>query len=408
MLWLVAAALAAVVTVAILAPFLRRDAVEEAEDPAAYDLRVYRSQLVEVDRDTARGLILPEEADRLRLEIGRRVLEADRALRAAGGGTPGRSMSQMAVAAGMVVLAVAAFALYQWIGAPGLPDEPLADRFAQAEASYRARPTQAEAEARAAPAVSYTPAPDPEYAALIEELRATVARRPDDPEGLALLARGEARLGNAAAAADAQRRLVAAKGGAATAADHAELAGLMTDAAGGIITAEAEAEVAAALKRDPKEAQARYMQGLLMIQNRRPDRAFPIWQALLEDSPADAPWRAQVTAAMPDLAWLAGLPEWQPPTPSIPGPDAAAIEAAAGMSDAERRQMVEGMVSGLESRLATQGGSPEEWARLIGALHVLGDETRAAAILAEARGHFGTVPSARAVIEDAATKAGLP
>ncbi|NEU36201.1 c-type cytochrome biogenesis protein CcmI, partial [bacterium LRH843] len=43
-----------------------------AEPPAAYDLRVYRDQLKEVEKDLARGVINAEDAERTKAEIGRR------------------------------------------------------------------------------------------------------------------------------------------------------------------------------------------------------------------------------------------------------------------------------------------------------------------------------------------------
>ncbi|WP_199260796.1 c-type cytochrome biogenesis protein CcmI, partial [Paracoccus binzhouensis] len=86
MFWMICAALAGVVAIAIAAPLLRRPGAG-AEPAAAYDLRVYRDQLREVGRDLERGLIDPADAERLRVEIGRKVLAADRALQRAGSGS---------------------------------------------------------------------------------------------------------------------------------------------------------------------------------------------------------------------------------------------------------------------------------------------------------------------------------
>ncbi|WP_199286073.1 c-type cytochrome biogenesis protein CcmI [Paracoccus suum] len=417
MLWAIAAALAGVVMVAIAAPFLRmpgRGMAEEAALPAAaYDLRVYRSQLAEVDRDLARGVIPADEAERLRTEIGRKVLEADRALQrdAAAAAPARRAPRALAAAVALVVLGVGAFALYQWIGAPGMPDDPIALRTAEANRVYEERPTQAEAEAAVAarPPAPFM-VPDPAYSQLIEQLRAAVAERPDDPQGLRLLAEHEARLGNVAAGARAMAHLNALNGAKASPADHAQLAALLVDAAGGLITREAEAEIARALAGDSNNPQARYLQGLLYIQNQRPDRAFPIWRNLLETAPPGAPWAESIRRVIPDLAWLAGQPDYQPPAaprgPALPGPDAGAVAAAEGMSDEERQQMIAGMVSQLEGRLAAQGGTPEEWARLIRALHVQGNDAHAAEIAAEARTQFAAVPEALAQIETAVAAAG--
>ena len=69
--------------------------------------------------------------------------------------------------------------------------------------------------------------------------------------------------------------------------------------------------------------------------------------------------------------------------------------------------MIEGMVAQLSDRLATQGGSPEEWARLITAYGVLGDTEQATAIWTEAQGVFGASDAAMEVLRDAAARAGL-
>ncbi|AUH35359.1 c-type cytochrome biogenesis protein CcmI [Paracoccus tegillarcae] len=412
MFWLICGAMAAIVAVAILTPLWRGDAAGKGAAPAAaYDLQVYRDQLREVDRDLQRRVIGAEDAERLRQEIGRKVLDADRRLAMA---EPGRRVGSGRIGAALAVAAVVAGTvwLYQREGVPGMPDLPLSERIAAAQATYEARPSQAEAQAD-------TPAPargeiDPEYAALIDELRSAVKKTPDDPEGLALLAMHESRLGNLDAALAAQNHLIAVKGDDTTAQDHAFLAGLMAEAAGGIITAEAERELARALKTDPRHPQVRYMLGLLQAQNGRPDRAFPIWRDLLAEGPPDAPWIAPIRASIQDLAWLAGDPDYAPPepaggtaAPALPGPDAEGMAAAEEMSPEDRQQMIAGMVAQLEGRLAEEGGSPEEWARLIGAHAVLGNIDHARNIWNEAQTRFADQPEALAVVQAGAEQAGL-
>ena len=67
--WITVAGLAIGVS-AVLGLVLLRGRVGEAP-PAAYDLQVYRDQLKEIERDTARGVIAAEDAERLRAEISR-------------------------------------------------------------------------------------------------------------------------------------------------------------------------------------------------------------------------------------------------------------------------------------------------------------------------------------------------
>lgn len=408
MFWLFAFALTLTVALAILRPFWRARPAT-AEPAASYDLRVYRDQLTEVDRDLARGIITPAEAERLRVEIGRKVLEADRTL-SRDSTAPGVMQRHAVIASIVLALLIGAgWLLYTRIGAPNEPDMALKSRIAAAEARYAARPHQAEAEARHAennpvPA----PAPDADFAALMDQLRAAVATHPDDLRGLTLLAQNEARLGNSVAAKTAQAHLIEVKGTSATAVDHAMLAGFMTEAAGGIITPEAEREIARALDLDPANPQARYMTGLLQAQNGRPDRAFPVWASLLEDTPPDSPWNKAIGEVIEDMAWLAGVPDYRPPSaPPLAGPDGAAMAAAADMSPEDRQAFIQSMVDQLQSRLATEGGSPEEWAQLINALGVLGNRDHAVEIYTEARSVFANMPDALAAVDAAAKNAGI-
>src|SRR5258707_8253686 len=80
-----------------------------------YDRAVYRDQLREVDRDVARGLLSPKEADAARLEIERRLLAVDVA---GGSGLTGLARSpRLAVAAGLFVV-LGTGGLYWRLGAP--------------------------------------------------------------------------------------------------------------------------------------------------------------------------------------------------------------------------------------------------------------------------------------------------
>src|SRR3954451_18575735 len=94
----------------------------------AYNLTVYRDQLAEIDRDLARGLLSPEQAETARAEIGRRILALDDAK------TPGpltRSIGPGPLAASVVAILampIAALLIYAAIGSPGMPDQPFAER----------------------------------------------------------------------------------------------------------------------------------------------------------------------------------------------------------------------------------------------------------------------------------------
>ncbi len=379
----------------------QRRAVGTADGAA--DVQVYRDQLAEIGRDRARGLIEGDEAARMELEVSRRLLAADKAgAQVAGVRGPGQ-----AVLVGLIAVVLAgAFVLYDRLGAPGYPDMGMAERIAVADAARRNRPDQAEAEAAAETAGGpRAEAPlDPELAALMGKLRTAVAARPDDLQGQAFLAKYEAQIGNYKAAAVAQGHVVRLEGPTATAADQVMLADLLIRAAEGYVSPEAEAALTAVLTADPENGMARYYSGLLLAQTGRPDLAFELWRRLLDTSAPGDPWMPPLQAGIGGLAELAGV-AYTPPAPT--GPDQSAVEAAAGMSEADRKVMIGGMVEQLAERLATQGGSGAEWARLITSLGVLGQTDRARAIWTEAQVVFATSPPDLTLLKTAAIEAGI-
>ena len=51
---------------------LKKNAVQKEENA---DLKFYKSQLSEIEKDIAKGAISPEEAEQLKVEISRRILK---------------------------------------------------------------------------------------------------------------------------------------------------------------------------------------------------------------------------------------------------------------------------------------------------------------------------------------------
>jgi cytochrome c-type biogenesis protein CcmH len=378
-----------------------------AEPGAASDLQVYRDQLAEVDRDLARGVIPPEEAERLRTEVSRRILAADTAARSGAAGARRQPKLVSTAMAALVVIAVigGGYGVYLAIGAPGYPDLPRAERIAAAEAARADRPGQAEAEA-SMPAAAAPDVPQ-DYLDLVQRLRGTVAERPDDLQGLTLLARSEAALGNYVAAYQAQQRILSVKGAGATAQDYADLADMMVLAAGGYVSPEAERALDAALTRDPRNGAARYYRGLMLAQTGRPDQAFRIWDGLLRESTPTAPWVPPIRAQIEEMAFRAGVSNYAPPEPLLRGPSQDDIAAASEMSPEDRAAMIAGMVENLAQRLATEGGPPAQWAQLITGLGVLGDTERARAVWEEAQRVFDGMDDALQEIGAAAAQAGV-
>ncbi|PJE34159.1 c-type cytochrome biogenesis protein CcmI, partial [Pseudooceanicola lipolyticus] len=81
--WILASLIALGVAGLLALTLLRTRSAAAPEPAAAYDLRVYRDQLKEIDRDLARGTIAEADAERVRTEVARRILAADTRIRAA-------------------------------------------------------------------------------------------------------------------------------------------------------------------------------------------------------------------------------------------------------------------------------------------------------------------------------------
>ncbi|MEM6760276.1 MAG: c-type cytochrome biogenesis protein CcmI [Pseudomonadota bacterium] len=407
MFWIVATALAVFVAVTLALALVRRP--EGARPAAAYDLDVYRDQLKEVDRDLARGLLSPADAERVRTEISRRILAADAAL-SAQTSDAAHGLTWPAVVLALVAVVGGSFAVYSQIGAPGYGDLALSDRIARAQTLRENRPSQSDAEASMAAA----PLPAPVEMSdrdleLVAQLRTAVAARPGDVEGLRLLAHFEARLGNFTAAHAAQASLISTLGQQAVAQDYADYAELLILAAGGFVSPQAERALEETLRRDRANGAARYYMGLMMDQTGRPDVALRVWDRLLREGPEDAPWIDAILSQIERTAALAG-DQYQVPqigSLAVRGPSQEDIDAAEDLSPVERLQMIEGMVSGLGQRLATEGGPVEEWAQLISALGVLGRRDEALAILANAREVFAGQPGATDILDAAADRAAV-
>ncbi|MEM7271168.1 MAG: c-type cytochrome biogenesis protein CcmI [Pseudomonadota bacterium] len=381
--WIIAIGAALVMGGFIAWPLLRR--AESAAPRAAHDAQVFRDQLKELERDVARGTVSPEDAETTKLELSRRLLAADEEMRAAGGAGPAPAQLSRGLAAAVIVAApLAAGLIYSDIGAPGAEDAPLASR------GDSERPSQAEAEQMMAGRDIAPPAgPDAaEFETLVKQLETRLEERPDDREGLFLYARSLMNLGRFGDAWPQFKRLTEL--GDKRAEIYAGLAEGMILAAGGYISPEAEANLLQVLKYEPTSPSGRYYLGRLHMQNDDQELAASIWGRLLEESPADAPW---VPPIQQELAALGA------PTAPLPGPTREEMQAAGNIPPAERQAMVQSMVASLATRLAEQGGSVEEWARLIRSYSVLGDQQSAQQALRAAREAFANDPLALSRLE---------
>lgn len=392
-------ALSALVVFAVVTPIWRARARSGAVDT---DIDIYRDQLNEVDRDLARGVLDPTEAERTRIEISRRLLVADAGARAVASDAP-RGLSRAVAAVIALALIGSAGAGYYALGAPGYGDVPRADRIAVGELRRAARPGQLEAEA-AAPIADTLEQFDAETRALIQNRRAAVFEQPQNVQAWAVLSQTEAAIGQYQRATRAHERVISLLGDQAETQDLERLLDLMVASTQGYMSPEAEAVALDVLQNNPDSMPALYYAGLMYAQNDRPDRAFGLWRRVIEDGQIGTLHYDFAAGQIETVAQQLGMDYV---LPDRRGPTADDLDAAQDMAPEDRQAMIQGMVGQLADRLATEGGPAQDWARLVSSLVVLGEEDTARTVLAEAELIFGGDVQAVTLIRRAAAEAGL-
>jgi cytochrome c-type biogenesis protein CcmH len=163
--------------------------------------------------------------------------------------------------------------------------------------------------------------------------------------------------------------------------------------------AAAAASFQRALALDAKDPRARYF--LAVKRDLTGDHAGAVgdWLALLAETPADAPWRADLVRTIEQVGRINKLdvaariaaaektspaPTMPPAARGIPGPTAQDLAAAQAIPPGEQRTMAEGMVSRLEGRLKTQPKDTDGWIMLMRSRMTLGLPHRAGQALRDA------------------------
>lgn len=155
---------------------------------------------------------------------------------------------------------------------------------------------------------------------------------------------------------------------------------------------------------DPKDPRARYFLAVNRDLGGDHEGAIGDWLALLADTPPGAPWEADLRRTIEQVGKihkidvsqrLAAVRQPAAPTgpaapampvaaQGIPGPSAMDLKAAASIPPSQQRQMAEGMVARLESKLKDKPANIDGWIMLIRSRVTLGQPDKAAAALAAA------------------------
>jgi cytochrome c-type biogenesis protein CcmH len=356
-------ALAALAAVWPLVRGARRSASPSAE------VAFYKAQLDEIERDVERGQLPADEAAGARVEAARRLIAASAAAPVESGVGEAATPRRTGAALILVAVPLVALALYADLGRPDLPDAPLAGRMADANSAEGVE-------------------------AALARLEAHLAASPDDAKGWAVIAPVYMHLGRFDDAAVAFGEILRLEGESAD--RRAGYGEALVGAAGGIVTGDARAAFDKALAEQPGLPAARFYLGLAAEQDGDKSKAIAIYQGLLSETPADAPWVAALEAR---LAAVKGesAPSAPAPAASNEAPAASASESTAAGDDAQQAT-IRGMVERLATRLAQSGGDANEWGRLIRSYAVLREPDKARDALASAR---------KALAGDAAAGPGL-
>ncbi|WEK02761.1 MAG: c-type cytochrome biogenesis protein CcmI [Candidatus Devosia phytovorans] len=322
--WFIASAITAIACAALF--HAARRGTDNATAPELDDANShFRLVLAGIDADLAAGKLAGAEAQAARGELAREILRAKaEANKTQPSGTMGNGM----LLAGIGGIAALTLSVYMVLGSPDLPAVPLAGR-----------------EEVVAQSIDLDVA--------IERIESQLTQNPDDLRGWTVIAPAYMQLGRFADAANAYRRVIEL--GGPTADLQTRLAETLLMAADGQGSDEAMDLLRAAAAAEPAHVLSRlYIAAELTRMEDYPAAKMAWEEALALSTDGSEPW---VASAQQGLAVAE---------------NGGVVEAGDAQADA-----VAGMVSGLAARLEADGGTIEEWTRLVRSYIVLNDLTAA-------------------------------
>jgi cytochrome c-type biogenesis protein CcmH len=173
---------------------------------------------------------------------------------------------------------------------------------------------------------------------------------------------------------------------------------------------------------DPKDPRTRYFLAVNRDLGGDHKGAIDDWFALLADTPAGAPWEADLRRTIEEVgkihkidvaARLAAARPAAASTPAdmpvaaraIPGPSRADMEAASQLPKGQQDAMIAGMVGNLEDKLKANPANVDGWIMLMRSRMTLGESSKAGAALTAA---IAANPQAEARLRAQAKLLGVP
>lgn len=359
LLWLLIVILATLVGGALI--FAARSAHRSGNSSTVADHSHFQSQLSEIESDLKVNRLTPGEADSAKAELAREVIKYRNENEARDGTSvfslPGYAVTMLAFAGPLLALG-----LYALVGQPHLPAQPLAGRNPPAEVTFEDALAQIEAQ---------------------------MVETPDDIRGWQALAPAYMRAERFADAERAFARIVELGGRNADALTNLAEAKLMQQS--GVAGPDIIALFTEAAALDPENVRPRFYLAGEATRAGDWDEAIAAWQELLLMASGDEPWLAVARNGL-TVAESRG----EPPTNDL----------SSDQFDPDQLEMIAAMVDQLTNRLAQQGGTLEEWTRLVQSHLVLGDSESAAIAYRAAIAAYPE-PFGREDLDAMAAKAGL-
>ncbi|MCB1510789.1 MAG: c-type cytochrome biogenesis protein CcmI [Hyphomicrobiaceae bacterium] len=374
--WIVCALLTTLAVILVLRPMASGPRGAEL-GAAAADLDVYRDQLAEIDRDLERGLIHSTEAEAARIEISRRLLNAD-AAHSSNSGTvttaeaPRTAWTAYTAAAFIVLTSLVG---YMGLGSPGLPGTNHAERARQ----------------------------DPRKASVREQIARVEARlreNPEDAVGWEVIAPVYLKLRRYRDAVGAFQQVIKLKG--PTVRRLMGLGEALLALTNGRVTTEVRQTYAKILELKPGDRTARFWLAMGHEQAGEKDKAVEGFRALLVDAQGNTRFQALLRERLAALG-VAVPPSNETPSP----PDTQAGRTIAALPPKERLEAIRGMVAGLAARLAQKGDDVAGWKRLMQAYVVLGERDKAVRAYADGRKALAGNAAALGEIDALARRLGI-
>lgn len=306
------------------------------------------------------------------------------------------------VLAGLVAVVAAGIAIYRGDSQGGMSEAP----------------PSLEASATAQPSVDD----------VISRLEAKLKDQPDDAEGWRMLGWSYFQTERYAEAATALKRATTLDSKNAETFSFLGEALVLASDEEGHIPADAMRAFNRALALDPKDARARYFKGVSLDLAGQHRKAIDLWFALLQDTPADAPYAQDVRDVIETVARKnhidveKRLAEAHFAAPSggmttdgavraaagIPGPSRSEMQAAARLPKGQQDAMVSGMVDGLEAKLKANPNDADGWIMLMRSRMQLGEQAKAGAALQGALAAFQNDLTQTRRVREAASSLGVP